>query len=259
MTGRPDGQPHAGRCCRYLECMTVRRLVGRPAAASLGRGSARLRGRLQTLLRTRARRGRVARRPGVPAPRRPPRRPTATLGGGTAALGRRPVAFAGLDPVAAAVGRPPGPAPGHWLQAVGRAGLAVVGDQAEAAARQWGEGFSVIGRSWHGGRIRKGDGGARPVAPCRSRGPAKVGRSSSSRVGSRRKDSRACSPAAAWRSPPFRRLARVGTVRGAPPGSRAGRHVGTGRVGLALQQADQVSLQRAQAVQLGADLHQVLP
>ena len=46
--------------------------------------------------------------------------------------------------------------------------------------------------------------------------------------------------------------------RGAPPGGRAGRHVGTGRVGLALQQPDQVGLQGAQAVQLGADLGQAL-
>jgi hypothetical protein len=50
-------------------------------------------------------------------------------------------------------------APGYWLGTVGRAGLAVLGDHPEAAARQRGEGFGVVGRSWHGGRIRKGDGG----------------------------------------------------------------------------------------------------
>jgi hypothetical protein len=90
-------------------------------------------------------------------------------------------------------------------------------------------------------------GGASPVSSWPS---------SSSRVGSRRRDSRACkgSPAAAWRSPPFRWLAGVGTVRGAPPGGRAGGHVGTGRVGLALQQPDQIGFQSLQAVELGADL-----
>jgi hypothetical protein len=65
------------------------------------------------LLRARGRRGRVAGRPRVPAPRRPPRRTAARPRGGVAALVRwRPVAPAGLDPVAAAVRRPPGPAPG---------------------------------------------------------------------------------------------------------------------------------------------------
>jgi hypothetical protein len=63
------------------------------------------------------------------------------------------VAFAGFDPVAAAVRRPPGAAPGDRLGAVGWAGLAGVGDEAEAAAGKWGEGFSIVGRSWHVSRI----------------------------------------------------------------------------------------------------------
>jgi hypothetical protein len=75
------------------------------------------------------------------------------------------VAFAGLDPVAAAVGCSPRPAPGYRLRAVGRAGLAVVGDHPEAAAGQWGEGSDVVGRSWHGSRIRKPRGGTNAVMP----------------------------------------------------------------------------------------------
>ena len=89
------------------------------------------------------------------APRRPPRRPTAGLGGRATVLDQWwLVAFAGLDPVAAAVRRPPGPAPGHRLGAVRRPSLTVMGDHAEAAAGQRKERLGV-GRSWHGYRIRK--------------------------------------------------------------------------------------------------------
>jgi hypothetical protein len=62
---------------------------------------------------------------------------------------------------------------------------------------------------------------------------------------------------ARW-SPPFRWLAGVGTIRGAPPGGRADRHVWAARVGLAAQQPDQVGFQGPEAVQLGADLGQAL-
>jgi hypothetical protein len=48
----------------------------------------------------------------------------------------RPVAFASLDPVAAAIRRPPLPAPDYWLGAVCRSGFAVAGDHPEAAARR---------------------------------------------------------------------------------------------------------------------------
>jgi hypothetical protein len=81
-------------------------------------------------------------------------RPAATLDGRAAAFDRgRPVALAGLDPVAATVRCPPGPAPGHRLRAVGRPGFAVVGDHPEAAAGQRGEGFGVVGRSGHASRV----------------------------------------------------------------------------------------------------------
>lgn len=65
------------------------------------------------------------------------------------------MALAGLDTVAAAVRRPPRPAPDDRLRAVRRADLAVVSDQAEAAARQWREGFSIVRRSGHDSRIRE--------------------------------------------------------------------------------------------------------
>jgi len=97
---------------------------------------------------------------GRPAPGRPPGRPATRLGGGgTAALvWWQPVALAGLDPVAAAVRRPPRPAPGHRLGAVGWAGPAGVGDHAEAAAGQRREGFGVVRRSWHGSRLQDSSG-----------------------------------------------------------------------------------------------------
>ena len=73
------------------------------------------------------------------------------------------MAFVGLGPVAAAVGARHQPrqvtGSGQWL---GR--LAVVGDQSKAAAGQ-GEGLSVVGRSWHGGRIA----GLRPSPARRSK------------------------------------------------------------------------------------------
>jgi hypothetical protein len=63
--------------------------------------------------------------------------PDARLGRGAAALGRwRPVAFAGLNPIAAAVRRPPGPAPGHQLRAVHWPSFAMVGHHPKAAAWQ---------------------------------------------------------------------------------------------------------------------------
>jgi hypothetical protein len=118
-----------------------------------------------------------------------------------------------------------------------------------AAARQWGEGLGVAGRSW----LAAGDGrGGEGRDRWRRAGLVTVGLrwSSSSRAGSRRRDSRGhtCSPAAASRSPPFRWLAGVGTVWGAPPGGRAGGHVGAARIGLALQQRDQVGLKGPEAV-----------
>jgi hypothetical protein len=91
--------------------------------------------------------------------------PPRGLGGGAAALIReRPVAFAGLDPVTAAVGRPPRPAPGDWLRAVGRpSSSALSSDHAEAAAGQRGEGLSVVRRSWHGSRLQDNRG---PSTAC---------------------------------------------------------------------------------------------
>jgi hypothetical protein len=54
---------------------------------------------------------------------------TSLLGGETPALGRDgPVALAGVDPVTAAVGRPPGSAPGDRLRAVDRPSFAMVTD-----------------------------------------------------------------------------------------------------------------------------------
>jgi hypothetical protein len=103
---------------------------------------------------------------------------------------------------------------------------------------------------------------ASPAAPFRSRGTADVSGSGSSRADSRRTGSRACtgSPAAAWRSPPFRRLAGVGAALGAPPVGRGGDRFGVraARVGPVLQQPGQVSLQGAEPLQLGADLDQPL-
>jgi len=64
------------------------------------------------------------------------------------------VALARIDPVAAAIRRPPGPAPGHRRGAVRRPGFAVMGNHPEAAAGQEREGFGVVGRFWHGSRIR---------------------------------------------------------------------------------------------------------
>jgi hypothetical protein len=58
----------------------------------------------------------------------------------------RPVVLVGLDPVATAVGRSPGPAPDHRLGTVGRPSLAGMGDQAalrpgsgEKASAYWGD------------------------------------------------------------------------------------------------------------------------
>jgi hypothetical protein len=135
----------------------------------------------------------------------------------------------------------------------GEAGRSGADDHNVEPAVGWGHHVRVA-------RLASRLGAARPVAPRRSRGPAEVSRSGSSRAGSRRRGSRACrgSPAAAWWSPPFRWLAGVRTVRGAPPGGRAGGHVGAARVGLALQQPDQVRLQGLEAVQLGADLREAL-
>jgi hypothetical protein len=92
------------------------------------------------------------------------------------------------------------------------------------------------------------------VAPCRSRGAAKLSWSGSSRAGTRRRGS----PGAAWLSPPLRWFARVGTVLGAPPVGRGGDGVAAARVGVALQEPGQVGFQAAQAVQLGPDLGQPL-
>jgi hypothetical protein len=93
---------------------------------------------------------------GVPEPGCPPRRPNARLDAVAAALDRwRPVALAGLDPVAAAVRPLPGPAPGHRLGTVHRPSFTVMGDHPEAAARERGERFGVVGRrSWHGSRLQ---------------------------------------------------------------------------------------------------------
>ena len=86
-----------------------------------------------------------------------PRGAVARVGGRAATLVRPwPVARTSLDPVAAAVRRPPGPAPDDRLGAVRRpSASAMSSDHAEASAGQRGEGLGIVGRSRHVSRIRR--------------------------------------------------------------------------------------------------------
>jgi hypothetical protein len=116
---------------------------------------ARLRGRLRGLPRARSMKSSGKAAACLSASGCPAGRPAARLGGGAAVPGPwRPVAFAGLDPIgdrsaSATTTRAKPPARGNASVRVHRHGR-----QAEAAAGQRGEGLGVVGRSWHGSRIR---------------------------------------------------------------------------------------------------------